>query len=193
MRAVGAQTEQPLSLPPMKLGYGIGSEVPLKGDPSSAEKIFIVLVLLLSTGSFSNLWIRPEELIQEARTQMLVMQVIWSAVYLVSLAMLRRHCDDFLRRILREWPLVALAVLPVLSVIWSDAPALTARRLLIVLSIRKTSPPKTGVFPRSAQAAMRHSRTDLRMNIYTDPVALDVAPAVGQTCQNLSIPGKIGG
>lgn len=37
---------------------------------------------------------------------------------------------------------------------------------------------KAGVAPRVAMAAMRHSSLDLTMNIYTDPVLLDVAGAV---------------
>jgi len=37
----------------------------------------------------------------------------------------------------------------------------------------------SGVHPRTAMAAMRHSRIDLTMNYYTDPVLLDVAGAVG--------------
>ena len=36
-----------------------------------------------------------------------------------------------------------------------------------------------GVRPRTAMAAMRHSRIELTMNYYTDPVLLDVAGAVG--------------
>jgi hypothetical protein len=35
-----------------------------------------------------------------------------------------------------------------------------------------------GVPPRAAMAAMRHSKIDLTMNIYTDPALLDVAGAV---------------
>jgi integrase len=35
-----------------------------------------------------------------------------------------------------------------------------------------------GVFPRTAQAAMRHSKIDLMMNTYTDPRLLDTAAAV---------------
>ncbi|KPK50544.1 MAG: hypothetical protein AMK72_01985 [Planctomycetes bacterium SM23_25] len=35
-----------------------------------------------------------------------------------------------------------------------------------------------GVHPRTAMAAMRHSRIELTMNLYTDPVLLDVAEAV---------------
>ena len=35
-----------------------------------------------------------------------------------------------------------------------------------------------GVHPRTAMAAMRHSRIELTMNLYTDPVLLDVAGAV---------------
>ncbi len=37
---------------------------------------------------------------------------------------------------------------------------------------------KGGVLPRTAQAAMRHSKLDLTMNIYTDPRLLDVAGAM---------------
>lgn len=36
----------------------------------------------------------------------------------------------------------------------------------------------SGVAPRTAQAAMRHSRIDLTMNVYTDPRLLDVAGAI---------------
>jgi integrase len=37
---------------------------------------------------------------------------------------------------------------------------------------------KAGVAPRTAQAAMRHSKIDLTMNTYTDPKLLDVAGAI---------------
>ena len=37
---------------------------------------------------------------------------------------------------------------------------------------------KNGVAPRTAQAAMRHSKLELTMNVYTDPELLDVAGAV---------------
>ena len=37
---------------------------------------------------------------------------------------------------------------------------------------------KGGVAPRTAQAAMRHSKVDLTMNVYTDPKLLDVAGAM---------------
>ena len=37
---------------------------------------------------------------------------------------------------------------------------------------------KNGVKPRTAQAAMRHSKIDLTMNVYTDPKLLDVAGAM---------------
>jgi len=38
---------------------------------------------------------------------------------------------------------------------------------------------KNGVAPRTAQAAMRHSKLELTMNVYTDPELLDVAGAMG--------------
>lgn len=37
---------------------------------------------------------------------------------------------------------------------------------------------RNGVFPRTAQAAMRHSTIDLTMNLYTDPKLLEVASAL---------------
>jgi integrase len=37
---------------------------------------------------------------------------------------------------------------------------------------------KGGVTPRTAQAAMRHSKIDLTMNVYTDPALLDVRAAL---------------
>jgi integrase len=37
---------------------------------------------------------------------------------------------------------------------------------------------KGGVLPRTAQAAMRHSKIDLTMNVYTDPALLDVRGAL---------------
>ena len=37
---------------------------------------------------------------------------------------------------------------------------------------------KSGVAPRVAQAAMRHSTIDLTMSVYTDPMLLDVGAAL---------------
>src|SRR5262249_25263814 len=37
---------------------------------------------------------------------------------------------------------------------------------------------KGGIAPRTAQAAMRHSKLDLTMNVYTDPRLLDVRGAL---------------
>ena len=47
---------------------------------------------------------------------------------------------------------------------------------------------KGGVAPRTAQAAMRHSKMDLTMNVYTDPKLLDVAGAV-EALPSLPLPG----
>src|SRR5438270_8226705 len=45
---------------------------------------------------------------------------------------------------------------------------------------------KGGVAPRTAQAAMRHSKIDLTMNVYTDPALLDVRGAL-DTLPNLPL------
>jgi integrase len=59
---------------------------------------------------------------------------------------------------------------------------------------------KSGVAPRTAQAAMRHSTIDLTMNTYTDPKLLDVAGAVealpelplfGETGQHGAVAGDL--
>ncbi len=48
-----------------------------------------------------------------------------------------------------------------------------------------------GVYPRTAQAAMRHSTIDLTMNIYTDPKLLDIQGAI-ESLPNLSLHGDDG-
>ena len=55
------------------------------------------------------------------------------------------------------------------------------RRFLDVHALRHTFGTllsKGGVSPRTAQAAMRHSKIDLTMNVYTDPRLMDVAGAI---------------
>jgi len=47
---------------------------------------------------------------------------------------------------------------------------------------------KAGVAPRVAQAAMRHSSIDLTMNVYTDPLLLDVHGAL-DSLPTLSLDG----
>jgi integrase len=46
-----------------------------------------------------------------------------------------------------------------------------------------------GVHPRTAMAAMRHSRIELTMNYYTDPVLLDIAGAV-EALPSFQMPGS---
>jgi hypothetical protein len=48
---------------------------------------------------------------------------------------------------------------------------------------------KGGVMPRTAQAAMRHSKLDLTMNVYTDPKLLDVRGAL-ETLPSLPLEGE---
>jgi integrase len=56
---------------------------------------------------------------------------------------------------------------------------------------------KAGVTPRVAMAAIRHSSLDLTMNIYTDPVLLDVGAAVNAlpdfSASSLVAPGACSG
>ena len=59
-------------------------------------------------------------------------------------------------------------------VIRRDVPFITA----LIAAAVATHLSAVGVHPRTAMAAMRHSRMELTMNYYTDPILLDVAGAV---------------
>lgn len=91
-----------------------------------AERVFVVLVLLFSTGAFSSLWVVPGQ--TQSTAGMLVMQVLWALVYLITLFLFFRHCEQPIRTFFSEWPLVGLCVFAMLSLFWSEAPGLTLRR-----------------------------------------------------------------
>jgi exopolysaccharide production protein ExoQ len=95
--------------------------------PGAGEKAFTIVVLILMTGAFVNLFTtKGPSLEQEKGT--VAAQVGWSLVYLVTLTLLFRHCRGFLRAFLREPLLALLLVLALLSTMWSGVPALTFRR-----------------------------------------------------------------
>jgi O-antigen ligase len=58
----------------------------------------------------------------------IVMQVFWSLVYLATVVLLNRGCKGFLVVIRRDKLLFLLVALAVVSLCWSDDPALTLRR-----------------------------------------------------------------
>jgi exopolysaccharide production protein ExoQ len=99
----------------------------IPGKPGSAEKVFVVLVLLLSTGAFMNLAL-PSFEVRSSTAGMLAMQIVWSLIYVVTMYLFVHNCDQPLRSFFSQWPLVALCGLAITSTFWSQAPGLSFRR-----------------------------------------------------------------
>lgn len=96
-------------------------------SPNAGEKMFAVMVLLLESGAFSTLAVTEGQITNQAGGSF-AWQIFWILIYLATISLICRHCPGFLRQILRAWPLVAFTVLAVVSTAWSDDPALSFRR-----------------------------------------------------------------
>jgi exopolysaccharide production protein ExoQ len=94
--------------------------------PGNAEKAFVVFVLLLSLGVFQNLSITGP--IVEQNMGSLGMQILWSFVYLVTLALYFRNCESPLRTLFSVFPVIAVVSYALASVFWSQDPQLSLRR-----------------------------------------------------------------
>jgi exopolysaccharide production protein ExoQ len=96
--------------------------------PKIGEYIFGVCILLYSSGAFITLLKGSEDLPIGMSTGSLLTNLIWVTGYLLGGFWLIKHCH-WDTRLLRQNPwLFALTALPVLSVLWSDAPWITALR-----------------------------------------------------------------
>ena len=87
----------------------------------------MVFVLILGSGAFMTLATTSGQIGNQAGG-MLGLEILWLLIYLITFALLARHCPGFLRQIVREWPLSAFVALAVLSTLWSDDPSITFRR-----------------------------------------------------------------
>jgi exopolysaccharide production protein ExoQ len=96
--------------------------------PGSAEKAFIVLVLLASLGAFMNLTVTGPVGNRGQDTGMLGMQVVWSFAYFIVLLLYFRKCDRPFHYILGVAPLIPVVALALASISWSQDPQLTLRR-----------------------------------------------------------------
>ncbi len=94
---------------------------------SLAERAFAVGVLLYSTGAFVNLFAGPDQLLDPG-AGIPELRYLWAVIYVLTLGLWYRHCKGSLHLLLAEWPIVLLVGLAIVSVFWSDAPALTFRR-----------------------------------------------------------------
>ncbi|PYT75810.1 MAG: hypothetical protein DMG42_07150 [Acidobacteria bacterium] len=97
--------------------------------PGKLEKGLAIVLLLLSTGAFLNLFLKHGKFRFEANAGLPFMQVIWAGLYLFVLFFLIKEARGFWRLLLRGWPFLLLLAICLLSISWSDAKGLTARRV----------------------------------------------------------------
>ena len=98
----------------------------IQSEPGTGEKAFVLFVLLLSLGAFQNLMVTRAA--QSPNLAMPKMQGLWSFLYLVTLLLYSRRCESPIRGLFTVSPLMAVIVFTFASVLWSQDPALTARR-----------------------------------------------------------------
>lgn len=100
--------------------------------PGGGERFFTIFVFLLASGAFTSL-MGGEEGAAGSGFVSIIMQTIWSVIYLATLVLLRRGCKGFLGVVRRDKLLFFLVALTVVSVFWSDDPALTFRRSVALI------------------------------------------------------------
>jgi len=97
--------------------------------PSQFERSFAVVLLLLSTGAFLNLYLQAGGSI-DLEDGLPFMRVIWFAFYAVVIGILIKERAVCFGAVMDSWSLLLLLAFATLSVSWSDAPALTTRHSL---------------------------------------------------------------
>ncbi len=92
-----------------------------------------MVLLILSTGAFLNLFLQRGKFEFDANAGLPFMQFVWLLLYSAVLYFLISQTPGFWRLLLRGWPFLLLLVVTLLSIIWSDAKGLTARRSLALV------------------------------------------------------------
>jgi hypothetical protein len=91
------------------------------------EDGFMLVVLFLATGAFQSLVVDPTYQ-RDGADGSPFMQLIWFLVYAVVVVRLIPHYRQITMLIRANKSLVLLVLLAVLSVIWSEDPAMTLRK-----------------------------------------------------------------
>jgi exopolysaccharide production protein ExoQ len=107
--------------------------------PGKMEKGLAIVLLLLSTGAFLNLFLKHGKFIFETNAGLPFMELIWSGLYLTVFFFAVKEARGIWHLLLREWPLLLLLTICLLSIIWSDAKGLTARRSVALIATTFTS------------------------------------------------------
>jgi O-antigen ligase len=98
--------------------------------PSTVEKFFTLVVLLLATNAFASLFVTPGEI---RESQSIIGKLISGSIYFTIIFLLSKNCKGFVRIILQERLLLALLGLVICSTLWSDDPTTTIRRGLALV------------------------------------------------------------
>lgn len=99
--------------------------------PAGGERFFAAFVFLLASSAFTSL-LGGDDAVGKGIVGVL-MQSIWSLIYLATLVLLQTRCKGFLSVIRRDKLLFLLVGLTTASAFWSDDPALTIRRSLALI------------------------------------------------------------
>ena len=102
--------------------------------PGKVEKGLAIVVLLLSTGAFLNLFLKHGKFTFESQAGLPFMQLVWSSLYLIVLVFLLKEARGFGGLLVRGWPFLLLLGICLLSIIWSEAKGLTARRSVALVA-----------------------------------------------------------
>jgi exopolysaccharide production protein ExoQ len=106
--------------------------------PGKVEKSLAIALLLLSTGAFLNLSLKHGRFNFDSNGGLPFMQLIWAVLYLLVLYFLIKEARGFWGILLRSWPFLLLLAICLLSIIWSDAKGLTARRSVALVATTVT-------------------------------------------------------
>lgn len=104
-----------------------------KQKPALWENLFVVFVLLLSTGAIIPLLRKENGMIFDPLQGDMIIQGLWFGIYIITFFLLiarLRQAAYFAYQDKLVWLLVGLALV---SVLWSGAPALTLRRSIALL------------------------------------------------------------
>lgn len=89
-----------------------------------AARLFALLGLILFSEAFFNLLVAPTDTVDDAS----FLRLVWPPVYLVTVAALVYCGRDAMLALRRNWLLVIVVVLCLVSTVWSVEPAISLRR-----------------------------------------------------------------
>ena len=104
---------------------GILLRTPTLSLPSRREKLFVIVVLLLSTGAFTNLSLNPNQAPTDDVSG--IGTLVTAFIYVITLFLLAKIPKFFSKLLVRQWPLLIIAAFTMASAYWSNAPAISFR------------------------------------------------------------------